>query len=63
MNKIIDEAQSFIDEKQAYLQKSKTEEEDIKKFSKESLELQSALEEVNTKLKSVIFTSSPIYYF
>jgi hypothetical protein len=62
MNKIIDEAQLFIDEKQAYLQKSKTKEEDIKKFSKESLELQSALEEVNIKLKSVIFNDELIKF-
>jgi len=62
LNKIISEANIFINEKQAYLHKLKINDEEIKVFNKESEELHAALNEKSKKLKSSIFDNKLIKF-
>ena len=55
LNKIIQEANTFLNEKQAYLQNLKTDDEEIKVFNKESEDLHLVLNEISKKQKSLIF--------
>ena len=55
INKIIHEANTFLNEKQAYLHQYQTDDEEIKPFNKSSEDLQLALNEKSKKLKSSIF--------
>jgi len=62
LNKIISEANIFINEKQAYLHKLKINDEEIKVFNKISDELHTALNEKSKKLKSSIFDNKLIKF-
>ena len=60
MKKIIKETESFLNEKQAYLQQYKIDDEEIKLFNKSSEDLQLTLKSI--KLKSLIFDSKLIKF-
>jgi hypothetical protein len=62
LNKIISEANIFINEKQAYIHKLKINDEEIKVFNKRSEELHAALNEKSKKLKSSIFDNKLIKF-
>ena len=62
INKIINEANTFINEKQAYLQQLKTNDDEIKVINKTSNELQIALNKKSEKLKSLIFNEKKIKF-
>lgn len=62
INKIISDANTFLDEKQAYLNQNKIDDEEIKVFNNVSQELQSALNEKSNKLKSLIFNNKLIKF-
>lgn len=62
LNKILNEANIFINEKQAYLHKLKINDEEIKVFNKESEDLQTALNEKSKKLKNSIFDNKLIKF-
>ena len=61
-SKIIKEVNIFINEKQAYLQQLKIDDEEIKVFNKASEDLHSALKEKSKKLKSLIFDGKLIKF-
>jgi hypothetical protein len=60
--KIINETNTFINEKQAYLQQLITDDDEIKVFNKASNELQIALNKKSEKLKSLIFNEKLIKF-
>ena len=62
INKIIQEANTFLNEKQAYLQQLKTDDDEIKVFNKTSEDLQAALNEKSKKLKNSIFNNRLINF-
>ena len=62
INKIVQEANTFINEKQAYLRQYKIDEEEIKAFNNASEKLQSVLNEKSKKLKSSIFNDKLIKF-
>ncbi len=61
-NKIIQEANTFLYEKQSYLQQYQIDDEEIKVFNKKSEELQLDLNEKSKKLKSLIFNEKLIKF-
>jgi hypothetical protein len=62
INKIIQEANIFLNEKQSYLQQYKIDDDQIKAFNKESEKLQSVLNEKSKKLKYLIFNDKLIKF-
>ena len=62
INKIIQEANAFLNEKQAYLQQFQINDEEIKLFNKLSEDLQLAMNEKSKKLKSLIFNNKLIKF-
>jgi hypothetical protein len=62
INKIIQDANIFVNEKQAYLQQLKTDDDEIKVFNKTSEDLQAALNEKSKKLKNSIFNNRLINF-
>ena len=62
INKIINEANIFLNEKQAYLQQLITDDDEIKVFNKASEDLQINLNKKSEKLKSLIFNEKLIKF-
>lgn len=62
IDKILNEANIFINEKQAYLQQYKIDDKEIKKFNKRSEELQTILSKKSKKLKYSIFDNNLIRF-
>ena len=62
INKTINEANTFINEKQAYLQQLITDDDEIKVFNKASEDLQINLNKKSEKLKSLIFNEKLIKF-
>ncbi len=62
INEVIQEANIFLKEKQAYLQRYRIDDEEIKIFNKKSEKIQSALNKKSKKLKCLTFDEKIIKF-
>ena len=61
-NQLVEEADTFLNHKQAYLKQKQTNDDEIRIFNSESIELQSNLNKELKKIKNLIFNKNKIEF-